>query len=102
MWTADDQDVAIAYERRLSSACPNCGTRKDDWLDPETGGFLDPPLVEPYIARCPGCEESQRLWKTVSEDRRSGARIAIRFFDPNKPYDEALMEPAALIDGEGQ
>jgi hypothetical protein len=94
MWTPNDQDKALAYRRWLATLCPNCSARKDDWIDPDTGEPHYPPLFEPYIARCPCCEETERLRKSVSPDRATGARISVRPFDPDKPLDESLEEPA--------
>lgn len=83
-WSDDDRAKATAYERWLAEACPRCGTRHEDWYEPD-GELRREPVWEPVMRDCRGCEQREALGKHLSEDsRRSGAYVA---FIPHVDFD---------------
>ncbi len=101
-WLPDDQDKALAYEYHLAAeeaaVCPGCGTRHEDWHDPDTDRLLMNPVWEPHTYECEGCK---RLAATTLEtappddDRVAHAahKVALR------PVDR--VHPLAGIPGAG-
>ncbi|MFJ9420682.1 hypothetical protein [Streptomyces sp. NPDC101249] len=53
-WTERDRTKALAYEDYLRGACPQCGTREDEWLDTE-GDYQEAYVAQSH--KCFGCEE---------------------------------------------
>ncbi|MER6249384.1 hypothetical protein [Streptomyces griseorubiginosus] len=65
-WTERDRAKALAYEEYLRGACPQCGTREDDWADD------DGEYTEAYVAvshKCFGCEEIAMKQREIPEGR---------------------------------
>ena len=52
-WSALDRDQAIWWEARQRSACPQCGTRPEEWIESQ-GGHLHAYIGT--VAFCRGCE----------------------------------------------
>lgn len=48
--------MALAFEAAEREACPNCGTREQDWLDAD-GIPHDPPRLMAKPRKCEGCAE---------------------------------------------
>ncbi len=67
-WDADDRDKAIWQYLRSRQACPNCGTRAEEW-DERQGGHRHAYTAEPH--RCRGCEliEARKASMDGSEGR---------------------------------
>lgn len=59
MWLPDDMDAALAYMDWLADSeterCAQCGTRPDDWIDPDTGKTLRDPAWKAEVRECEGC-----------------------------------------------
>jgi hypothetical protein len=80
----DDQDKALAWNRVKAEACPTCGTFDDEWLDPETKRYLDPPPYEVVRHTCPGCmsmdEEREGIEQEKADTR--GLMLRLHRWDP--------------------
>lgn len=68
---------------RHDAACGRCGTRGEEWIDPETKREW---LVAPYIVetdRCPGCERLAAARKMAGEAEHVNLRLTRNpEFDP--------------------
>ena len=93
LWTADDLDVAVAYEAWLleekSARCPSCGTRHDDWRDEQGRVRRDPP----YVARtvdCDGCRALSDMRPDSKDEGVKGGwrRVELAPYDPPNPDDD--------------
>jgi hypothetical protein len=62
-WSHDDRSKAMWEYVRTASACPQCGTRAEEW-DPAQGGHLH--AKRAVVKRCPGCEQVESLRATLS------------------------------------
>lgn len=60
-WPASDRDKAIWHHIRRRRACPECGTRPEEW-DPAHGGRLDAYVAKPE--RCRGCAQTHAMSDT--------------------------------------
>lgn len=47
-WPISDQDKALAYLRHKAQACPDCGTRQEDWDENDNAYIGD-------LYHCEGC-----------------------------------------------
>lgn len=61
LWSADDLDAAIGYERWLAQRCPRCGLFPDELVDPVTKRRYDVDRYEPEVIDCPGCSILDRF-----------------------------------------
>lgn len=77
-WDQLDQDKALAYIRAKAEVCDVCGSRDEDWVDPETGRKLDHPHLTPIGIRCHGCTETESYRKSALEGKHeSGIRVVL-------------------------
>lgn len=88
LWLDDDRATALAYRKWLredeATRCPRCRTRESDWIDPESGRPLRDPLWEAVIRECAGCAEAVDVEGDMTdEQRRDGAHVIFRPFDPD-------------------
>jgi hypothetical protein len=60
VWTDDDQDKAIAWQRHKKAICPGCGTRAEEWSD-DRHAFVGDQV------RCLGCEVLEQERENVPE-----------------------------------
>lgn len=67
-WPEDDQDKVIAFLMLKNETCEMCGTREDDWIDPETGRLLDEPRYTPVDIKCHGCAQKANYRNQVFKD----------------------------------
>lgn len=90
-WSALDQDKALAYEREVASLCQSCGTREQDWVDPETERPWYPPKWEAVPYACPGCDEMARRRRSLPDDAAAkGVIVHAAPFDPSRDYGDAV------------
>ncbi|MCK9929319.1 hypothetical protein MXD62_19405 [Frankia sp. Mgl5] len=73
-WDELDQDKAIAYAAYEREACPNCGTRADEW-DPKQGG--DASAYEAAVHTCPGCNIRGGTERQIREGDESPGRYVV-------------------------
>lgn len=69
-WNSGDRAKALGYEIYLKESCPRCGTRREDFVDEETGLPLEEPMFYAVHDRCSGCEEWQGVDKAITDDMR--------------------------------
>lgn len=62
-WSPDDQDKALAYLRYQSLACPDCGTRQEDW-DEDEDKFLGD------LYHCEGCARVAQERENIPDDAK--------------------------------
>lgn len=70
-WAQDDQDAALAWEVRRMQLCPGCGTNPRDWKNDE-GRAAIPPPYEWEAMMCYGCQERERLVKSLGDKPPDG------------------------------
>lgn len=73
MWTEDDTDVVIAWQRDQAERCPRCGTKPSDWPVDEEGRLLPDPPLDAVVHECIGCGLIHDKRKELEE---SGAAAA--------------------------
>jgi hypothetical protein len=85
LWTDADRAKAIAYRRETARVCPSCGTKDDDWIDPDTHRPYDPPQWEPTVHTCFGCGEVARLRRALPKDAsENGTTVRVAPYDPER------------------
>jgi len=74
-WARDDRDKAIVWTLRQSQACPQCGTRPDEW-DPEQGGHDDAYVTE--LHQCWGCDTAAQTEKRNADKlKKPGVHVKL-------------------------
>lgn len=74
-WSQDDRDKALWWEIHSREACPECGTRADEW-DPNLGGHDY--AYRPELHKCWGCARKADAQQRVKdEDARTGVRVVL-------------------------
>lgn len=68
-WDRDDRDKALWWEIHRREACPECGTRPDEW-NPEQGGDLH--AYESELHHCRGCEVSAQGQDKLERRKKAG------------------------------
>lgn len=79
-WSKLDRDKAIWHRIRVAGTCRTCGTHPDEW-DPKKGGHRAAFTAEVHL--CPGCEQKQRVEKTLEDDQYKGQRGLSVVMRPN-------------------
>ena len=88
-WPDADQDLAIGYERYLSTVCSKCGTPRGDWEGDRFAYVAD-------LIRCQGCETVAQASSQVPEQEQGkGVFIALLPREQAEARDEQL----ALAEG---
>lgn len=76
-WTARDREKALAYREYLSTVCPQCGTRHDDW---DHGGPDEEDAYAVTVQLCVGCQviadKQQELARDKGDDTH-GLKVAL-------------------------
>lgn len=65
-WPIYDQQQHLAFRLDRRERCSNCGTRHDEWVNPETKRRWPTDTYEAQVKRCYGCET---LAKAEPKDR---------------------------------
>lgn len=86
-WTELDLEQVLGFRREKAKVCTGCGTRPQDWYEPDGRTLLNPPPFEPVAVRDPGCEATERFRKTLPEGE-FGLAVELVPFDPSKHGDE--------------
>jgi hypothetical protein len=73
-WSQIDRDKAIAWVIREMKACPNCGTRGEEW-DPKQGGHRRAYVAE--IRGCEGCIVKLRAENSEELTQGRGRRVVL-------------------------
>lgn len=72
-WTDLDRVKALAFAAWQREACPDCGTRPQEWV-PALGGDRDAYVAD--YTYCPGCARLRELEKSVEDtDRARGIHL---------------------------
>lgn len=74
-WSDDDRDKALWRRIRARQACPNCGTRREEW-DESRGGDRNAYIAEPE--RCRGCELKEAARASLTGGEGRGVHIALK------------------------
>ena len=69
-----DRDKAIWDYQRWRSACPDCGTRPDEW-DPDKGGHRR--AYRAVITDCEGCIVIERAQAVSEMQQGRGKKVAL-------------------------
>lgn len=87
LWLESDRDFAVEFEAYQRGVCRSCGTRDEEWRDPETKREKDPP---PYVAepiRCAGCvavaDATKEVRRSLHGDA-AGVAVFLRAWDPKR------------------
>lgn len=75
MLSQDDRDKAIWQFLRDRQACPHCGTRGEEWVDPVTGRPREAYVAE--FDECPGCVVKQRKEADPVMQEFPGLRVVL-------------------------
>lgn len=65
-WLPDDQDKALAWNRRQRELCSGCGTHSDEWKD-------DPDAYVGWLESCKGCERLEAENSNIPDGKASPA-----------------------------
>jgi hypothetical protein len=77
-WDLDDRDKALWWLIHKRQACPNCGTRPDEW-DEDRGGDMHAYEAQPY--HCRGCEvqaQGEEWFEKHRTQMRRGTSMRLR------------------------
>lgn len=75
-WDSDDQDKAIAHMLERRKACPDCGTRAEEWE-------ANPDAYVGHVRRCAGCEVVEQTNADLPTDRKliRGVKVGLMWND---------------------
>lgn len=73
-WDRDDRDKALWWEIHRRTACPQCGTRPDEW-NPAEGGHDHAYIAE--ARQCWGCAEKAPMEKKMADAAQPGQWVAL-------------------------
>jgi hypothetical protein len=81
-WEPEDQDAAIAYILHVrseeASRCQSCGTREEDWVDPDSKRTYPFPQYEAVNELCYGCQALYRSRDDIQSEEREYVRPRIK------------------------
>lgn len=75
-WSAQDQDLALAWLIDGRLRCPRCNTYEDEWID-EDGLPQEPVPYTVETHRCYGCVDMEDALEKVPTDQKS--TVTVRF-----------------------
>lgn len=65
----------LAWVIEKGAACPDCGTRLEEW-DPKKGGHRQAYAAVTF--RCPGCMQSEAVWTDIhKQDHHEGIKVRL-------------------------
>jgi hypothetical protein len=70
VWTDEDAEIALAWDRRQRLSCRSCGTRAEEWA-------ADRFAYVPTARACPGCELLSQERRGVREEAREYVHIGL-------------------------
>jgi hypothetical protein len=74
-WPVGDRDKALWWEIHRREACPQCGTRPDEW-DPAKGGHDS--AYQGELHKCWGCQAKVDAEKGITEQMGAGVHAILK------------------------
>lgn len=59
-WNTEDQDKVLAYQHWVRMACPDCGTREEEWAE-DADYFIGD------LYHCEGCDRMQQEQSNIPD-----------------------------------